>query len=380
MEGSTPNEREDIFIGLMSGTSMDGVDAAAVNFVDNKLCLIASLKLPYPSSIKEDLLKVTDVRKQFSLKHIACLDISIGNFFATTVQQLINEAQIASANIVAIGSHGQTISHNIDKKTPYSWQIGNPSNIAVKTGITTVASFRSADVALGGQGAPLVPAFHEYQFSSDKCHRVIVNIGGIANISILKTAASDLIGYDTGPGNCLMDDWCRLNGQGEFDEAGRWAQSGNTIVPLLDELLSGAYFKQTVAKSTGRELFNLHYLDKVLNTRKEWRNADARDVQATLVELTSRSVTEEIKKHQLELTSEIYICGGGASNRFLVKKIREEFPSQQVKTTDSLGIHPDFVEAAAFAWLAKQRLLGSPIKLVTGGKHNQLVLGGIYST
>ena len=380
MEGSTPNEREDIFIGLMSGTSMDGVDAAAVNFVDNKLCLIASLKLPYPSSIKEDLLKVTDVRKQFSLKHIACLDISIGNFFATTVQQLINEAQIASENIVAIGSHGQTISHNIDKKTPYSWQIGNPSNIAVKTGITTVASFRSADVALGGQGAPLVPAFHEYQFSSDKCHRVIVNIGGIANISILKKATSDLIGYDTGPGNCLMDDWCRLNGQGEFDEAGRWAQSGNTIVPLLDELLSGAYFKQTLAKSTGRELFNLHYLDKVLNTRKEWRNADARDVQATLVELTSRSVTEEIKKHQLELTSEIYICGGGASNRFLVKKIREEFPSQQVKTTDSLGIHPDFVEAAAFAWLAKQRLLGAPIKLVTGGKHNQLVLGGVYST
>ena len=315
MEESTPKDRDDIFIGLMSGTSMDGVDAVAVNFVDNKLCLIASLKLPYPSSIKEDLLKVTDVRNRFPLKHIACLDISIGNFFAATVQQLINDAQIASANIVAIGSHGQTISHNIDKKTPYSWQIGNPSNIAVKTGITTVASFRSADVALGGQGAPLVPAFHEYQFSSDNCHRVIVNIGGIANISILKKAASGLVGYDTGPGNCLMDDWCRLNGQGEFDEAGRWAQSGNTIVPLLDELLSGAYFNQTLAKSTGRELFNLHYLEKVLNARKEWRNAKPHDVQATLVELTSRSVTKEIKKHQLELTSEIYICGGGASNR-----------------------------------------------------------------
>ncbi len=380
MKGSTPNDRDDIFIGLMSGTSMDGVDAVAVNFVDDKLCLLASLKLPYPSSIKEDLLKITDVRNRFPLKHIAYLDISIGNFFATTVQQLIDESQIASENIVAIGSHGQTISHHIDKKTPYSWQIGNPSNIAMKTGITTVANFRSADVASGGQGAPLVPAFHEYQFGSDNCHRVIVNIGGIANISILKKNASGLIGYDTGPGNCLMDDWCRVNGQGEFDEAGLWAQSGNTIVTLLDELLSDAYFSQKLTKSTGRELFNLHYLDNILNTRKEWKNANPRDVQATLAELTSRSITQEIKKHQLELASEIYICGGGASNRFLVKKISEEFPSQDVKTTDSLGIHPDFVEAAAFAWIAKQRLLGVPIKLVTGGKHNQLVLGGIYST
>jgi anhydro-N-acetylmuramic acid kinase len=177
-----------------------------------------------------------------------------------------------------------------------------------------------------------------------------------------------------------MDDWCRLNGQGEFDEAGRWAQSGNTIVTLLNELLSDAYFNNKLTKSTGRELFNLHYLDNILNTRKEWRNANPRDVQATLVELTSRSITAEIKKHRLELKSEIYICGGGASNKFLVKKIGEEFPSQDVKTTDSLGIHPDFVEAAAFAWLAKQRLLGAPIKLVTGGKHNQLVLGGVYST
>ena len=381
MEGSTtPNDKDNIFIGLMSGTSMDGVDAVAVNFVDDKLCLIASLNLPYPSSIKKDLLILTDVRNQFTLKHIACLDILIGNFFASTVKQLLDEAQIASTDVVAIGSHGQTISHNIDKKTPYSWQIGNPSNIAVKTGITTVANFRSADVALGGQGAPLVPAFHEYQFSSDNCHRVIVNIGGIANLSILKKNAGDLIGYDTGPGNCLMDDWCRLNGQGEFDEAGRWAKSGTTIAPLLDELLSGAYFNHKLAKSTGRELFNLHYLDSVLNTRKEWGNANPRDVQATLVEFTSQSIANEIKKHQLEPTPEIYICGGGASNRFLMDKISEEFPSQKVRATDCLGIHPNFVEAAAFAWLAKQRIFRSPIKLVTGGKHRQLVLGGIYST
>ncbi len=379
MEEKTPSDTDPIFVGLMSGTSMDGVDAVAVNFVGNKLRLIASLKLPYPSPIKEDLLEITDTRNRFTLKHIACLDITVGNFFASTVKQLLDKAQIASDDIVAIGSHGQTISHNIDKKTPYSWQIGNPSNIAVKTGITTVASFRSADVALGGQGAPLVPAFHEYQFSSDNCHRVIVNIGGIANISILKKNASDLIGYDTGPGNCLMDDWCRQNGQGEFDEAGRWAKSGNAIAPLLDKLLSGPYFDQKRAKSTGRELFNLHYLYSVLNSRKEWKNANPRDVQATLIEFTSQSIAKEIKKSQLDPKPEIYICGGGASNTFLMEQISKEFPTQKVSTTDFLGIHPDFVEAAAFAWLAKQRLSQSPVKLATGGKHHESVLGGIYS-
>jgi len=378
VKANIPNNKDGIFIGLMSGTSMDGVDAVAVNFIDNKLHLVSSLINPYPLAIRERLLEITNTSNQFSLEKIATLDILIGKFFASTVEKLLQKTAIVSNDVIAIGSHGQTISHNINKTTPYSWQIGNPANITAQTGITTVANFRSSDVAMGGQGAPLVPAFHEYQFSSDNYHRVIVNVGGIANISILKKSATHLAGYDTGPGNCLMDDWCRINARGNFDKGGEWAKSGNVIQSLLHELLNASYFNQEKTKSTGRELFNLSFLNKVITTKKEWIKAAPEDIQATLLKLTTRSIIKEISKQTLYPPPEIFICGGGASNDFLMRDFKKELPDQKIKDTDCLGIHPDFVEAAAFAWMAKKKIAESPVKLVTGGKHRQLVLGVTY--
>ena len=363
----------------MSGTSMDGVDAVAVTFTDNKVHLLNSLTAPYPSNTKEQLHKTTNRENKFSLEQIAHLDILVGNFFAKTAIKLLEEAQLSAGEVIAIGSHGQTISHNINGNLPFTWQIGNPANIAANTGITTIADFRSLDVAMGGQGAPLVPAFHEYQFSSKKCDRVIVNVGGIANISILKKNAKALIGYDTGPGNCLMDDWFRVHMRGDFDKDGKWAKSGKIIESLLDEMLKEPYFQLKTSKSTSRELFSLPYLTNILKSKKEWVNASAEDVQATLLSLTVSSIIKEIKLNSIESDLEIYICGGGASNGFLISKFQEKLPNQQVKDTGSLGIDPDFVEAAAFAWLAKQRVSESPIKLITGGKRQQLVLGAVYS-
>ena len=303
------------------------------------------------------------------------LDVELGNTYADVVKQALDATKLDIAQIRAIGNHGQTIRHSPDTDLPYTLQIGDPNIIAAKTGITTVADFRRKDIALGGQGAPLAPAFHRFMFHSASNDRVIINIGGIANITYLPAdSESAAIGFDTGPGNTLSDYWINRHKGATWDENGKWAETGNVVGDLLDTLLSNEpYFQRALPKTTGTEYFNPDWLLPRLPP-----GLSAEDVQATLIELTAISIARGIDQLP-SAPAECFLCGGGTHNSYLIRRLQQALPDCQILSTCQLGLDPDYVEAVAFAWLAKQSMNRQAGNLPTVTQaRSETLLGGIY--
>ncbi|MEI6706577.1 MAG: anhydro-N-acetylmuramic acid kinase [Methylococcales bacterium] len=365
----------ELYIGLMSGTSLDGIDAALVEFKDNQVQLIAFEYQPFPDAIKNQLEQISDANAMIFLQDYGAIDTRMGLLFAQIIETLLAKSCIPATAIRAVGSHGQTIYHEPNTNLPFSLQIGDPNIIAEKTGITTIADFRRRDIAAGGQGAPLVPAFHQAVFSHETEHRCVVNIGGIANITILPPVSQStaVIGFDTGMGNVLMDQWIQKHQSLNYDQQGNWAKSGVINYELVECLKKDPYFQADPAKSTGKEYFSLPWIYQNINVT----NYRAEDIQASLCYLTATTITDAIKKYA-PATERVLICGGGIHNDYLLQLIEKNL-SCPVSSTELYGIHPDHVEAIAFAWLAKQTLnhLTGNLKEVTGAKHN-VILGGIY--
>lgn len=354
----------------MSGTSLDGVDAVIAQFQGDQSKILHSISLPYPEDLRSSVLALHEDNSG-ELELALLTGNQLARVYATAVTELLATSGIQAAEIHAIGCHGQTVRHRPD--LGYTLQLGNHALVAELSGITVVADFRSRDIAAGGQGAPLVPAFHEAVFSHLEKNRAIINIGGIANITCLPTAAK-VTGFDTGPGNMLMDAWIQQHLGEPFDPAGLWAATGEIIEPLLDKLLAYPFFTDKPPKSTGRDLFNLTWLQTYLDP-----NYIPADVQRTLLEFTARSISVAVHDYCDNL-HEIYLCGGGAYNDLLVQRLQQLLHPVRIGLTDDLGIHVRWVEAAAFAWLARQCMHRKPGNLaeVTGAAGPR-ILGAIYS-
>jgi anhydro-N-acetylmuramic acid kinase len=363
------------FIGLMSGTSLDGIDAALVSINQNKVKSIKTLSSDWPDSLQNKIRELVS-HPEIDLEVWGQLDVLCGRAFAQAAQSLIEQSGLLSSEITAIGCHGQTILHSPAGEAPFSLQIGDPSQIAELTGVTTVAHFRQRDMAAGGQGAPLVPAFHQAVFTDPDNTRVILNIGGIANITYLDPARKQIIGYDTGPGNCLLDGWIREQRNKSFDENGAWLSQGTVQPKLLDQFLTDPYFQQSAPKSTGTETFSLSWLKQHLNSSTH--NFRPEDIQASLAQLTVETIRKEILS-LCQNPCDILVCGGGAQNTALMTMLAASLPGYSILTTEAAGIDPDWVEAIAFAWLAKQTLDGHAgnVPSVTGASHS-VPLGAIY--
>ena len=367
------------YIGLMSGTSLDGIDAALIDVDgDNTVQFVSSVSAAIPAELKADILQLCST-SDGEIELLGRTDREIARVFANAALQLCNTAKLNPKDITAIGSHGQTVRHRPPDSTrhhtqAFTLQIGDPNTIAEISGITTIGDFRRRDIAAAGQGAPLVPAFHAAVFASQTEDRVILNIGGMANISLLQKNG-DVIGFDTGPGNVLMDSWIKTSLNQDFDRDGNWAASGTSDDALFQHLLNTDFYRQTGPKSTGREQFNLQ---TILDTLEKFPSMAPNDVQATLLELTARSICDAIEKTSAN-RAPVFLCGGGSANLALRKRIAELLPQRSVTDTQQLGIPPDWVEAVAFAWLAKQTLSRLPgnIPAVTGAKGPR-ILGAIY--
>jgi anhydro-N-acetylmuramic acid kinase len=364
------------YIGLMSGTSMDGIDIAAVDVSGQACKVIASHYRPYPADLKTALQSLIHTSDNTGLDTLGELDTRLGHFYADAVKEFLAQTTLAPASIIAIGSHGQTVIHrppDLQRTTAYTLQIGDPNIIAYKTGITTVADFRRRDLAAGGQGAPLTPAFHAAFFKNNQENRIALNIGGIANITILP-GNGPIRGFDTGPGNTLLDYWVKQHTQTDYDDGGKIAASGRVITEVLARMLGDPYFDASPPKSTGREYFNPTWLEPHLS------NIDAppADVLATLLELTAITITDAIRKHAPD-TNRVYVCGGGLHNATLIKRIAALLPECTIESSQAAGINPDYVEACAFAWLAKQTIehKSGNIPEVTGAE-KPVILGGIF--
>jgi anhydro-N-acetylmuramic acid kinase len=358
-----------LFIGIMSGTSLDGVDAALVAFEDETCVLQNTHFLPYPDDIKSALLALH--KPQIDELEASCiLGCRLATLYAEATKQLLSKAKVSAADISAIGCHGQTIRHR--PELGFTLQIGNAALLAELSKITVVSDFRSRDIAAGGQGAPLVPAFHQALFGSANKNRAIVNIGGIANITYL-AKDGNVLGFDSGPGNMLLDSWTKLKLGKDYDANGDWAASGVVIDSLLANMLAEPYFALPPPKSTGRDLFN----DDWLKQHQLYPHLRPQDVARTLTALTAQSIVDALKK--CGDVDEVYLCGGGAHNKLLVDALQALLGEAPVHTTKKLNIDVDWVEAVAFAWLAKQTLDNKPSNLpaVTGAKGLR-VLGAIY--
>jgi len=364
----------DRYIGLMSGTSADGIDAVLMEFEPSPR-ILATHYSTYPDSVKEHTRRV--MLGQHSgdpLDEAGSLDSELGELFGAAVLALLEESKTDAKSVRAVGSHGQTIRHRPRQRHPFTTQIADPNIIAARTGISVVADFRRRDIALGGQGAPLLPAFHKVAFGSDTEDRLVLNTGGIANITLLP-AKGEVRGFDTGPANVLMDIVSRDELKQPFDTAGKIAASGQVDAALLASMLQEPYFRMPSPKSTGPELFNRPWLDKHLKGRK----LATKDLLATLAELTARTVAEAALQHSSGV-KHVYVCGGGANNVHLLMRLAAQLPGATVESTAVLGIDPAWVEAAGFAWLAYRTINHQPGNLpaVTGaGKY--AVLGAIYS-
>lgn len=360
-----------LFIGLISGTSIDGVDAALVDCSRPDPRLIATHKGEYSVELAARLQAAAQSNGECGLAEAAALDAEVATAFADTALALLRGADYDSDQVEAIGSHGQTLWHAPDADPPHTVQIGSPARIAVLTGIVTVGDFRSADMALGGQGAPLAPVFHQWLFARKGETRAVVNIGGIANLSVL-AGDGGVTGYDTGPGNTLLDSWALICRGEAYDDNGQWARSGQVNTGLLKRLLSDDYFAAPAPKSTGPEYFNLHWLERAGIADKA-----PEDVQATLLELTAGSIAGAVQASCADAA--LAVCGGGASNSFLMERLAENCPESSPVTTEAWGVHPDWVEAAGFALLARARLLREPGNepAVTGASR-ALPLGGVF--
>lgn len=359
-----------LYIGIMSGTSMDGIDTALVEFDGQQCKLRGTYFLPYPADLRKRLLALQHPGEN-ELETTAQISNELSALYANSVHQLLNQTGLRASQIAAIGNHGQTIRHR--PELGFTLQIGNHALLAELTGITVVGDFRSRDIAAGGQGAPLVPAFHKAVFGNADKNRVIVNIGGIANITILDKDDATL-GFDSGPGNMLLDYWATLRLGKPYDENGAWAATGVVLDNLLHDMLAEPYFALPPPKSTGRDLFNEHWLKQHLL----YPHLRSQDVARTLVALTAHSIYHAVGNTYRQV-DEIYLCGGGAHNALLVQALAALFGTTPIAKTDALGVHADWVEAMCFAWLAKQTLEKTPANLptVTGAK-GQRILGAIY--
>jgi anhydro-N-acetylmuramic acid kinase len=364
-----------LYIGIMSGTSLDGVDAALCSFeqgaFENGTCQLKQTQfLAYPDTLKAELLALHEPQHN-ELEAACILGCSLAHLYANTVNQLLKKAKVNAADITAIGCHGQTIRHRPELE--FTLQIGNNALLAELTNISVVGDFRSRDIAAGGQGAPLVPAFHQAIFGSTKVNRAIVNIGGIANITYL-SKNGDVLGFDTGPGNMLLDSWCKLKTGKDYDKNGDWAATGVVLQTLLSGMLAEPYFALAPPKSTGRDLFNDHWLKQ----HQLYPHLRPQDVARTLMALTAHTIHDAIVQ-DCDNVEEVYVCGGGAHNRLLMTSLADMMDGRKFTTTNNLGIDVDWVEAVAFAWLAKQTIDNKPSNLpaVTGAKGLR-VLGAVY--
>jgi anhydro-N-acetylmuramic acid kinase len=365
---------KELYIGLMSGTSMDGIDAALVEINSAACRILHTHFVPWPDDLLKQLQQIVMQSDRATLSATGPLHHKLGCLFANAALGLLDAAGQSPESVTAIGSHGQTILHEPDHPAPHSVQLGDPGTIAVKTGIPVVADFRNGDMALGGQGAPLTPAFHRWAFGREGEDQAVVNIGGIANVTILH-ADGQTTGFDTGPGNTLLNQWISTHQGLPYDDAGDWAAGGNVNGELLSLLSSDDYFSRPPPKSTGLEYFNLKWLQKYLDSLPAL--PDPRDVQSTLSELTAVQIANALRT--LPSLQIIAVCGGGAANTDLMNRLQENLPKTRVQTTVDWGIDPQWVEAAAFAWLARQRMhgLASNLQSVTGASAG-LSLGGIY--
>ncbi|TWI56833.1 anhydro-N-acetylmuramic acid kinase [Pseudomonas duriflava] len=359
------------YIGVMSGTSLDGLDIALIEQADNTCTLLAAHYLSMPDDLRQALLALCSPGNN-ELERAALAEQHWVMLAAQGIAHLLDQEHLPTSAIRAIGSHGQTVRHS--PADHYSIQIGNPALLAELTGIDTIADFRRRDIAAGGQGAPLVPAFHKAIFEHPQKSRAILNIGGFTNVTLL-SPGRPVEGFDCGPGNVLLDAWIQTRLGKSFDPDGSWAASGTPSAALLNRFLEDSFFAQQGPKSTGRELFNLEWLNHHLCSTPPLL---AQDVQATLVELTAVSVSRSIQQAQPDC-SEIFVCGGGAHNQHLMTRLAYHMPSSKVLTTHTLGISPDWVEAMAFAWLAHCFLEHIPGNCpeVTGAQGLR-VLGALY--
>jgi anhydro-N-acetylmuramic acid kinase len=374
------SSQPEIYIGLMSGTSMDGIDAALVDFSGSQPKLINTHSHPWPKSVQQALIKARDIADE-KLDSLSSLDCQTAEIFAKACFKLLQNTAYQAPDIIAIGNHGQTIRHRPDIENPFSLQIGNAKKLAELTDIDVISDFRTADIEAGGQGAPLAPAFHQAMFQHDKINRVIVNIGGIANITVLpkngnqSATNQSVTGFDCGPGNTLMDAWIWQQQQQSYDANGSLAASGKTNATLLAKLLLDEYFQLAPPKSTGFEYFKLEWLDKYIDNELA-SEMNSADVQSTLCDLTATSIIQAINQYA-QNTNEIYICGGGVHNKELMRRL-QALTKCSVMTTEALGVHPDWVEAMAFAWLAYQNIhqqTGNLPSVTGAGK--AVVLGGL---
>lgn len=358
-----------LVIGLMSGTSLDGVDAALVDFSASPFRTRLAQSTPFPVDIRNQALALQAAGEN-ELHRGAILANQLAACYANAVKNLLAEAKVPAAQIAAVGCHGQTVRHQ--PASGYSIQLNNPALLAEMSGIPVVADFRSRDIAAGGQGAPLVPAYHSAVFGDSSEHRVVVNIGGIANLTDLRPGAA-VRGFDSGPGNMLLDAWIERHHGKTYDADGRWAASGKPLPELLDDLLDAAFFAAQPPKSCGRDEFNLAWLERHLHDGQA-----PEDVQATLLELTAISIANAVTSW-CGKPQRLLVCGGGGRNIALMERLRRLVQPAVLELTDSLGQPADSVEAVAFAWLAWQTLQGNTGSLpeVTGAKHAS-VLGAIY--
>jgi len=372
---SIDDDSTSLYVGLISGTSMDGIDAAVIEFGDHQCSVLATAAVDYPDELRDELLQSSRTPANCTVDKIGQLDQWVGECFRDATIKLLAQADIKPNSIEAIGSHGQTLRHQPRAARPFTLQIGDPNIIAAGTGITTVADFRRRDLAIGGEGAPLTPAFHQWLFSNTDKSRAVLNIGGIANVTML--SSPKVIGFDTGPGNTLLDGWIRNNLDKPFDDDGNWARSGTVSEPLLGDMLSDPYFDLRPPKSTGFEYFNEAWVRSKASSAASAK-IPAADIQATLAELSARTIAKSILHYSPDI-EEILVCGGGIHNTDLMQRLRSYLSGTQVTSTDAFGLHPDWVEAAAFAWLAKRCLEGKTGNLpeVTGAERAE-VLGAVY--
>ena len=361
----------DFYIGLMSGTSLDGADGVLVDFSGPKLRVLASATEAFLGDFRAELLAL-NLPSGNELHRSALAANQLAEAYAKVVKSLLHDVNLAAKDIRAIGAHGQTVRHQ--PVFGYTTQLNNPALLAERTGIDVVADFRSRDLAAGGQGAPLVPAFHQNVFGKPNVTTLVLNIGGISNLSVLP-AGDEVLGFDCGPGNALMDAWCLQHTGQRFDDGGQWAASGEVIPALLTSLLDEKYFALPPPKSTGRDLFSMNWLAGKLQPFSGHR---AVDIQNTLTEFTASCCIAGAKCY-ISHSNELIVCGGGAFNNYLMQRLQTGLPSLRVVSSSARGLPPLQVEAAAFAWLARQTILRLPGNLtsVTGAKGLR-VLGAVY--
>jgi anhydro-N-acetylmuramic acid kinase len=362
------------YIGVMSGSSLDGIDVALTDFKDGQCKVISTHFQAYPDSIKKVLLKL-HFPSDNELEQSALIANKLAFLYAESIHALLDKNALTANDVIAIGCHGQTIRHQpkYNNTVGYTIQLGNNALLAELTNISVVGDFRSRDIAAGGEGAPLVPAFHKAIFSESTKNRAIINIGGIANISYL-AKNGDVTGFDSGPGNMLIDYWVERILNKAYDENGNWAATGKVIDHLLEQLFDDTYFTLTPPKSTGRDLFNPSWLEKHIANK----DYSTEDIARTLIELTNQSICLALLQYCPEV-DEVYLCGGGARNQLLVSCIQSKLGPIPLFTTEKIGVDIDWVEAVAFAWLAKQTIekKSSNLPSVTGAAGLR-VLGAIY--